>query len=357
MTPPFFTTHRSLRFYFAATEQEPQPWGLAGSDWAARMTGALAATPHPAHRLAAHPADADLIVMCEPTQVSQQTWAPRLRQHPLVARYPGKIYVASEEDTPLGFFPGLYCSLPRASFDARLHRTWIYRGTLNPLITGEPEAAAGEPARLAAFSGAASHPVRARLFALAPQLAQSGIAIRETPGCRFNADPADPALRPDQRDYIRQMLGAKFALCPRGTGTGSFRLQEAMALGRAPVIISDAWVPVRGPDFTRCAVLVREAEVARLPAILQAHAPRWREMGRLAHVAWAEYFDPKNYSHRAVDQLADIAHTRNPAQPVIDAARWQRLIAAEERRRKGPFLTRVGRRLRRALPRIFPFTP
>jgi hypothetical protein len=313
------------------------------------------AAPHSLHRLADHPADADLIVMCEPTQLSQQTWAPRLREHPLVTRYLEKIYTASEEDEPLGFFPGLYCSLPRANFDARLHRSWIYRGTLNPHITGEaPASTAEEPALLAAFSGAASHPVRTRLLALAPHLATARIAVRETASCRFNANPTDPALRTDQLDYIRQILGAKFALCPRGTGTGSFRLQEAMALGRAPVIISDAWVPVKGPDFSRCAVFVREAELAQLPAILRAHEPRWREMGQLAHAAWAEYFDPKTYAHRAVDQLADIARTRNPRRPVIDTARWQRLIAAEVRRRKGPLFSRLVRRLRRSLPQLFP---
>lgn len=341
---------RPLAFYFAATEQEPQPWGLSGSDWADQMRQTLEARPHPLYRLASRPAEADLIVMCEPTQLSQQTWAPRLRRHPLVLAHPEKIYVTSEEDTPLGFFPGLYCSLPKANFDPRLHRTWIYRGTLNPFIAAhQGHAPESEPPLLAAFSGAASHPVRTKLLALAARLAAAGIGLHETVSCKFNANPADPALKPDQVSYIRHILGAKFALCPRGTGTGSFRLQEAMALGRAPVIISDAWVPPKGPDFAACAVFVREADLARLPAILQAHEPRWREMGRRAQAAWAEYFDPRHYCHRALDQLADIARHREPTRPLIGPARWHRLIQAEERRRKGPLLSRIFRRVRRLL--------
>lgn len=339
---------RPLAFYFAATEQEPQPWGLSGSDWAGEMRRALGARPHPLYRLAAQPAEADLIVMCEPTQLSQQIWAPRLRAHPLVRTHPEKIYVASEEDSPLGFFPGIYCSLPKPNFDPRLHRTWIYRGTLNPFIAAHPLKAV-EPALLGIFNGAASHPVRTRLLALAPSLAAKGIQVSETQTCKFNANPTDPALRPEQLSYIKNILGAKFSLCPRGTGTGSFRLQESMALGRAPVIISDAWVPVKGPDFRTCAIFVREAELARLPAILRAHEPRWREMGRCAQAVWTEYFDPRHSCHRALDQLADLARHREPARPLIGPARWHRLIKAEERRRKGPLLSRIFRRVRRLL--------
>lgn len=341
---------RPLAFHFDSTEQEEQPWGFTGSDWADQMKKSLRAEPHPLYHLAADPAEADLIVMCEPTQLSQQTWAPRLREHPLVLAHPDKIYVASEEDTPLGLFPGLYCSLPRPGFDPRIHRSWIYRGTLNPYIADFPRPSPPvNPALLAVFSGAASHPVRTDLFSRAAQLARSGIAIRETPTCRFNANPADPALQSDQVGYINQILGAKFSLCPRGTGTSSFRLQETMALGRAPVIISDEWVPIKGPDFRTCAVFVKEAELERLPAILQEREPHWREMGRHAQAAWSEYFDPRHYTANALAQLADIHRTRQPARPPIGPARWHRLIKAEERRRKGPLFSRIVRRVRRLL--------
>jgi hypothetical protein len=221
---------------------------------------------------------------------------------------------------------------------------------LNPYIAGyQAAAAAVEPSRLGVFNGAASHPVRSRLLALAPAFARAGIRVTETPTCKFNADPANPALRPDQVSYISSILDAKFSLCPRGTGTGSFRLQESLALGRAPVIISDDWVPVRGPDFDSCALFVREAKIAQLPALLAAHAPRWREMGRAAREVWAEYFAPRHSCHRALDQLADLARNRKPGQPVIGPARCHRLIQAEERRRKGPLFSRVVRRVRRMM--------
>lgn len=338
----------TLSFHFASTGQEAQPWGFAGSDWAGEMHRALASAPHPLYRIAEQPESADLIVMCEPTQLSQLTWAPRLRAHPLVLAHPEKIYVTSEEDQPLGFFPGLYCSLPASSFDPRIHRTWIYRGTLNPFIAAhDTSAPAARPEMLAVFSGAASHPVRTGLFARTAPLARAGIVIRETASCRFNANPADPALQADQLGYINRILAAKFSICPRGTGTGSFRLQESMALGRAPVIISDAWVPVRGPDFSRCAVFVREAELDRLPDILQEHAPRWEEMGRLARAAWEQYFSPTHSTRRVLDQLADIAWNRPPGRPLVGTARSHRLVRREERLRRGPLLARLVRRVRR----------
>jgi hypothetical protein len=74
-------------------------------------------------------------------------------------------------------------------------------------------------------------------------------------------------------------------------------------------------------------------------------------MGRLAHAAWADYFEPRDYCRRACDQLADIARSRRPDQPEIGPARWHRLIKTEEKRRKGPLLARIFRRLRRTLKR------
>jgi hypothetical protein len=193
--------------------------------------------------------------------------------------------------------------------------------------------------------------VRERLFKLAPQLSPAGIRIGETQSCKFNANPGDPSLKKDQVGYIERIISAKFSICPRGTGTGSFRLQESMALGRAPVIISDDWVPVTGPRFDQFAIFVKEAELEQLPRILREHEPRWREMGRLAQKAWRQFFDPRHYCLNALSQIVDISRHRQVAAPKIGPAFWDKLIAREVRRRKGPLRTRILRGLRRRLKR------
>ena len=52
-------------------------------------------------------------------------------------------------------------------------------------------------------------------------------------------------------------------LCPRGQGTSSIRLFEAMRMGIAPVIISDKWIGPKGPEWESFAVFVKEKDISR----------------------------------------------------------------------------------------------
>ena len=344
------TPAQPLTFYFTSTEQEPQLWGLAGSDWADQMRTIVESRHDPRFSMAADPASAGAIVMWEPYQQSQLTWAPKLRSHPVVLAHPEKTYVVTEEDLPLGFLPGLYCSLPRPLFDPAIHRTWIYKATMNPhVLSRDPENYARQPRHLAVFVGAPSHSSRQRLFATRESLLAQGIYVSETQNCKFNVNPDDPSLKNDQNSYIDVILDSKFALCPRGGGTGSYRLQEVMALGRAPVVIADDWVPVKGPDWDSFAVFVKEADVDNLPRILAKHEARWEQMGRAARATWEKFFRPEDYCIHALEQIADIARHRTPGKPPIGPARWDALIRQEQRRQKGPLLRRILRRLKRTL--------
>jgi hypothetical protein len=44
-------------------------------------------------------------------------------------------------------------------------------------------------------------------------------------------------------DYRRKLEEYQYCLAPRGKGTASFRLFEAMAMGSVPIVMSDAYVP------------------------------------------------------------------------------------------------------------------
>jgi hypothetical protein len=145
---------------------------------------------------------------------------------------------------------------------------------------------------------------------MAETLAAHNIRITETPYNRFLI-PQDPELLPGQLAFIDTILEAKFSLCPRGNGAGSYRLQESLALGRAPVIISDAWVPVAGLDWKRFAIFVSEDSLENLPAILYEHEPRWKEMGDQARQIYESHFSQPVFALRAVEQITSIYDGRS----------------------------------------------
>jgi glycosyltransferase involved in cell wall biosynthesis len=144
---------------------------------------------------------------------------------------------------------------------------------------------------------------------MADSLARQDIIVTATPYNRFLI-PQDPQLKPSQIAFNDVILGAKFSLCPRGNGAGSYRLQESMALGRAPVIISDDWVPVADLAWERFAVFVAEDSLHDLPAILREYEPHWKDMGELARQTYESHFSRKVFASRAVEQIVAIYKVR-----------------------------------------------
>ena len=340
----------STKVFFTCTFQEPQAWGMAGADWPERMAAEYRATGDTQFSLVDDPMQAEIIVFWEPFQASQETWAPRLREHPLVRQFPEKVFAVSPEDRPLGFLRGLYCSLPRRLFDTRRHRTWIYQGTLNPFIDdGARRSESVVPKHLASFIGAPSHAVRKELITQKDSLAARGILIGSTKLSQFNADPSHPSHREQQLRYIDAILDAKFSLCPRGTGAGSFRMQESMALGRAPVIISDDWVPIAGPNWDACAIFVSEKNIMSLPKLLRDREEDWLTMGRAARKAWEDFFQPSQYALQALRQMQALRSQdsgRTAAQEIAVQQKWGKRIRAEKRR-QNPFVPRAIRKIKR----------
>ena len=321
------------KLYFTQTEHEPQVWGALDCDWAEQTRKVYSQFGGADHQLVDDAELADIILFWEPHQDSQSVEAPRLRAHPLVREFPNKAFVVSIEDFPLGFLPGLYCCLTKRLFDPHRHRTWVYHRTPNPYVdSSKARGRNRSPTLLASFTGARSHGVRDWLFSGRDELMRQGIFIRETSRGRYNTDPTDPLLEGERLDYIDSILDAKFSLCPRGNGVASFRLQESLALARAPVVISDEWVPAQGPDWRRCALFVREGDIAMLPRILREHEPYWKEMGAAARRAYRTWFAGEKFVKNAVDQVVAIYRNRTHDERDF-ISRWSELIEAERRRR------------------------
>src|SRR5215831_4488653 len=233
-----------LKLFFTQTEFEPQVWGWDGCHWAMTMRDQMLHAADSRYEITDDPEQADIIIFWEPHQRSQIIWVPRLRSHPLVHQFPNKVFVVSVEDAPLGLLSGLYTSLPAWRHHPHRHRTTLYYRTQNPYLRSlRATREVSSPRHLASFMGAASHDLRRRLFTMAHSFAEHDIILKRTPYNHF-VIKQDIELKPFHLAFIDTMRSAKFSLCPRGNGPASYRVQESMALGRAPVIISDEWVPV-----------------------------------------------------------------------------------------------------------------
>jgi len=297
---------------------------VAGHPLAA-VVEALAGAPRPAgaparHSLAPSPADAELILLC-----GSFTARPRrLTAHPLYRAFPEKCAVYTGDDHYCPLAPGVYTS-PRRGLSTVLGRARSHAFASSYGAHGNAAVLAaaarpgptapGSPGLLLSFEGSASSRLRRRLFALA--LDPDECAVRDTTDTYDHFDHDAPGRAGGQDAYVRTMLDSAFVLCPRGVGTGTLRLFEAMSLGRAPVVVSDRYVFPRGPDWTAVALRVRERDVERVVTILRAERPRAAARGAAARRAWEQCFAPEVLFDGLVDAAAQALHA---------GRRWRRVF-------------------------------
>lgn len=103
----------------------------------------------------------------------------------------------------------------------------------------------------ASFIGSYTHPIRAQMV---QQLkGKEGYYIETT---------HHPLL-----EYCQIMARSKYALCPRGYGQSSFRIQEAIDFGAIPVYISDEFILPYGRPFSY-GLLVNQEDIDSLGDVL-----------------------------------------------------------------------------------------
>ena len=269
------------------------------------------------HGLTDDPGRADLILFVD-LHLNPDWRLRSLWQHPLVRTHRDKTLVYDERDHPWCALPGLYCSMPSAHFDARLQRACAYYGAITFADDPRVEAA---PDLLFSFLGSRSHPIRRRLLSLTHPRA----AVEDTSGFLFY-DRSNPAAYDRQKaHYLETLLRSKFVLCPRGAGTGSIRLFETLAAGRVPVILSDDWVAPAGPDWTACSLRVPEAEIAAIPARLEAAEAAYPRLAAAARAAHADWYAQSVIFHRLVESCAELLAARATALPNPPGRRYREL--------------------------------
>jgi hypothetical protein len=236
------------------------------------------------------PDDADVVLV---TQCHLVDWQLRLiRGHPTTRRYWHKVMVYDDRDVPWQSFPGVYVSMPAPSFDPGAQRAWCY------VMRNEPLIPQNEPDLLFSFIGAPTAPCREGLYRL-----KHPKAIIERSAAHALWDTGAPNFEYWRSRYLDVLGRSQFVLCPRGRGTSSFRLYEALAAGRVPVILSDDWVAPEGPDWDACSIRWPENNLDGLIPFLVESGENWPRMSAAAAAVHDTYFSTNVGFHRIVEQL------------------------------------------------------
>lgn len=289
-----------------------------GNFAAGRAREALAEGAIPGFAQTADPAAARTILFLEHHPDSDPFFLAVLR-HPLVRRFPEKCLLCHDHDLVVPFLPGFYSSLRRADLRPGVVESAIYlhQHCPNPAIRATPVTGA-EPYLFSFVGAVRTHPVRREL----PRLAGPEALIEDTSG-RNGWELDDAARHAFHEHYARALTDSRFVLCPRGAGPNSYRIYESMRSGRAPVIVSDDFAPPAGLPWADFALFVPEADVASLPQLLAAAAPRAAALGRTARRVWEESCDwPASFARlcHAIRARAGAGPSADP-HPLRKAAR------------------------------------
>ncbi|MGB0866242.1 MAG: exostosin domain-containing protein [Granulosicoccaceae bacterium] len=257
-----------------------------------------------AHGICDNPESADLILFVEDAQFDDYLYST-VSKHPLVAKFPHKCRIYNEVDHPWAVLPGLYCAMPKWSFDASRQRAFQYTSTPNQLVRtiyADPDDE-GRP-YLFSYVGTGCIAMRRRMIKIASQLEGK---VVDTSG--FNVwDCTEEERQAQGQVFARTMRLSNFVLCPRGLGVASYRLYETMEAGRAPVIITDHWVAPAHTDWS-FALRLPERDLPKLGDLLRSHADEARDRGEAARKAWEENFAPATLFKSVGEELAALELT------------------------------------------------
>ncbi len=274
------------------------------------------------HHLVDNPGNADMILYVKAARPDCKD----ILNDPMYRTNPSKCFLFEAADNPFPYLPGVYACIHRLCYSQGRTRTGFYQkisSNIEPLV---PPGDAYD--YLCSFMGRfETHPVRSRLASL-----HSKDILIENMSCGSSHDI--DLVNMEGHNYTELMAKSAFVLCPRGYGVSTFRLFEAMRLGRCPVIISDGWVPPVGPRWETCSIRIRECDIRRLPAILESRLDEAITLGRTARIVWDEWFSEFSSFHRIIEWCLEIDRCRRLPEiaarkivlwkkPIHKYARWR----------------------------------
>jgi hypothetical protein len=253
--------------------------------------------PH-GHVSVEDPADADVVLFPDCHLLPRDWKLHAIATSDAARRYPHKVAVYDERDTPWCRYPGIYVSMPATHFERRWQVAGSYYRVNDPVIRLGADTAEIEQDLLCSFVGGRTHRCRNAVL----RLSGPRIHVESTEGFVFY-DPSSVRFDERRRSFAETLYRSKYVLCPRGAGTSSIRLYETLAAGRVPVVVSDQWVPPAGPKWDEISLRWPEHGVAELPRVLLELEPGAEAMGRRARAAYEEWFAPDVVLTAMLDQL------------------------------------------------------
>jgi hypothetical protein len=251
--------------------------------------------------------DADILLFPVPE------WPDHSAPEPLAKvsrRLLERIYLYSTADAPIPWAPGVFASL-----DQDRYRTGPFRGGS---YVSHPMAEGGLVIRASGLEDADLLWSFVGTVRSCPSVRGAVMALRDSRSLTTDTHDWDARVRWGWQDrlvdegrqafsmYSETLRRSKFVVCPRGLGTSSIRLFEAMQAGRCPVIVSDQWMPPPFVDWSSCSLRVGEPDVARLPAILREAESSAMDLGAAALAAWEANFAPHRRLATLVNACLDI---------------------------------------------------
>ena len=248
------------------------------------------------HSVTDDPASADIILFIENSRFHKDYFYQKLQSHPLVKSYPSKVFMYNPHDQPWFVLPGLYINMPKKLFNNNFIAASPFFEEINTYLYCD---FSKTPEYLFSFNGNPQSCPSVRYKLLKLEHPRARLENCYTPNFGQHALPV-------KLGYADLMAASKFILCPRGSGTASFRLFEAMRVGRVPVIISDNWVPPTGPSWDDFAIRIAQKDIDKIPEILEREEANWEKKARLARQAWEDYFAPDTLFSYLIDQLLEL---------------------------------------------------
>lgn len=283
----------------SVADQQPDAWPYA-LDERDRLRRAAVLDRFGVHAYTPDPATADVIVFVENCDTTRHYWA--VRRHPVYRAHRDRCFLLSRNDFPVPFLPGIYPSIERRWYDPSRTRSGFYLDVFDKDFVRPAPADQPRPYLYSFIGQLATDPIRSALA----ELDHPDQFIFDTSSYWPYADLPDETRQALETQYTDVAAQSRFVLCPRGRGASSIRLFEMMRMGRAPVIISDDWVPPVGPDWASFSIRVPEGNIDRLPSLLAARADEAVAMGRAARAAWTDWFAPETAFHRVVEWCLDL---------------------------------------------------
>lgn len=277
----------TIKLWFVSPDECP----LASRDFSVLQAIKSELLSRPRVVLANSPAEADAIVIHEEFSFKEWRYISKLLADPVIGFYPHKTYTVNTDDIASGLLRGVYTSLPWNRFQPEFHRAVPYWWYPNEFVLEPPCAYAAEPKYLATWRGNIGSNPKLRK-ALCMECNRSSSMLAETTQSDFN-------LHGDleKKHYVDVVRNGRFSLCPAGWAPTSWRIYESMAMGVAPVIIADFFVPPAGPDWDSFSLRIPEKELREMETVLHRHSPDFKKLGNLARAAWEEFFAP----HKIID--------------------------------------------------------